>query len=239
MDDDPAQYATAVDLASCHDRLGWTLFGSGRVDQALEQFEAARAILQRLLDKYPRNVLRRGRDTLANVLINIAEAQRSLGRLVEARANCDQAIAIRELVIKEFPQVLQNRIRMGECRLRSGQLRVAAGDLPGAVADWRAAMASYEVLPARERDGEPAMFEAGCHAMLASVAGRAGSGIAGPERSSEEEAAMVILRRIIAGGYHDSELIDESSLDPLRSRPDFRLLMMDVAFPADPFAAGR
>ena len=147
VDDDPAQYASSVDLASCHDRLGWTLFGSGRKEQALEQFEAARAILQRLLDKYPRNVLRRGRDTLANVLINMAEAQRSLGRLVEARANCDQAIAIRELVIKEFPQVLQNRIRMGECRLRSGQLRVAAGDIPGAVADWRAAMSSYEVLP--------------------------------------------------------------------------------------------
>ena len=114
VDDDPAQYASAGELASCHDRLGWTFFGSGRADQAVEQFEAAKAILQTLLDKYPRNVLRRGRDTLANVLINLAEAQRLLGRLVEARANCDQAIAIRELVIKEFPQVLQNRIRMRE-----------------------------------------------------------------------------------------------------------------------------
>ncbi len=238
VDDDPAEYASAVDLASCHDRLGWTLFGSGRAEQAVEQFEAARAILQGLLDKYPRNVLRRGRDTLANVLINLAEAQRSLGRLVEARANCDQAIAIRELVIQEFPQVLQNRIRMGECLLRSGQLRVASGDIPGAVADWRAAMASYDLLPARERDGEPAMFQAGCHAMLASVAGRPGSGIAGPERSSEEEAAMGILREIIEGGYHDREIINESSLDPLRSRPDFQLLMMDVCFPTAPFARG-
>ena len=236
VDDDPAQYATAVDLAGCYDRLGWTLFGSGRADQALEQFEAARAILQRLLDKYPRSVLRRGRDTLANVLINRAEAQRSLGRLVEARASCDQAIAIRELVIKEFPQVLQNRIKMGECLLRSGQLRLASGDLPGAVTDWRAALASYELLPARERDGEPAMFQAGCHAMLASVAGRPGSGIAGAERFSEEEAAMEILRKLIEGGYHDRELIDESSLDPLRSRPDFRLLIMDVTFPSRPFA---
>jgi tetratricopeptide (TPR) repeat protein len=239
VDDNPAQYATAVDLASCHDRIGWTLFGLGRADQALGQFEAARAILQRLLDKYPRNVLRRGRDTLANVLINMAEAQRSLGRLVEARATCDQAIAIRELVIKEFPQVLQNRIRMGECLLRSGQLRVASGDISGAVTDWRAAMASYEVLPARERDGEPAMFQAGCHAMLASVAGRAGSGIDGSERSSEEETAMRILRGVIEGGYRDHELVDESSLHPLRSRSDFRLLMMDVAFPADPFVVGR
>jgi len=27
----------------------------------------------------------------------------------------------------------------------------------------------------------------------------------------------------------------ESALDPLRSRDDFRLLMMDLAFPAEPF----
>ncbi len=135
VDDDPAQYASSVNLASCHDRIGWTLFGLGRKEQALAEFEAARAILQGLLDKYPPNVLRRGRDTLANVLINMAEAQRSLGRLVEARANCDRAIAMRELVVKEFPQVLQNRIRIGECRLRSGQIRAAAGDLSGAVAD--------------------------------------------------------------------------------------------------------
>ena len=115
---------------------------------------------------------------------------------------------------------------------------MASGDIPGAVTDWRAAMATYEVLPAFERDGEPAMFQAGCHAMLASVAGRPGSGIADPERSSEEEAAMGILRELIEGGYHDRELINESSLDALRSRLDFRLLMMDVAFPADPFARG-
>ena len=29
----------------------------------------------------------------------------------------------------------------------------------------------------------------------------------------------------------------EDALDPLRGRDDFRLLMMDLAMPADPFAA--
>ena len=31
----------------------------------------------------------------------------------------------------------------------------------------------------------------------------------------------------------------ESALDPLRGRDDFRLLMMDLVVPADPFARGR
>ena len=74
--------------------------------------------------------------------------------------------------------------------------------------------------------------------MLACVAGRAGSGIEGSERSSEEETAMRILRGLIQGGYRDRQLLAESSLHPLRSRSDFRLLMMDVAFPAYPFFVG-
>jgi hypothetical protein len=31
----------------------------------------------------------------------------------------------------------------------------------------------------------------------------------------------------------------EDALDPLRSRDDSRLLMMDLEFPSDPFAAAR
>jgi hypothetical protein len=30
----------------------------------------------------------------------------------------------------------------------------------------------------------------------------------------------------------------DANLDPLRSRPDFHLLMMDLEFPDDPFARG-
>ena len=43
------------------------------------------------------------------------------------------------------------------------------------------------------------------------------------------------MARAIAGGYHDLHTSRaDKALDPLRSRPDFRLLMMDLAFPADP-----
>jgi hypothetical protein len=32
---------------------------------------------------------------------------------------------------------------------------------------------------------------------------------------------------------------EEKEIDPLRGRDDFRLLMMDLAIPADPFTAGK
>jgi hypothetical protein len=41
-------------------------------------------------------------------------------------------------------------------------------------------------------------------------------------------------------GYADADAFrNASALDPLREREDFRLLMMELAFPADPFAPGR
>jgi hypothetical protein len=45
------------------------------------------------------------------------------------------------------------------------------------------------------------------------------------------------LRRAVGVGYRNAnEVRIESALDPLRSRDDFRLIMMDLAFPAEPFA---
>jgi tetratricopeptide (TPR) repeat protein len=234
VDDNPARYAEPVELGSTYNRIGWLLFGMGRLGGALEQYEAARSVFQTLLNRFPRHMLPRTRSELSNVLINMAEIERRRGRLPVARALCDQAIAIREAVIEEFPEVTGYRWRMGECVLRSGQVRLAAGDIPGAAADWRRAIASYEGLPFR--GGELAVFEASCHAMLSAVAGLSGSGVSAAEGASEAEKAMAILCRIVAQGYLDPLLGSESGLEPLRARADYLLLMMDVTFPAEPFA---
>jgi eukaryotic-like serine/threonine-protein kinase len=125
---------------------------------------------------------------------------------------------------------------MGECWLRLGQVREAAGDRKGAIAEWRRALAYYETISRPQ--GDIVVYEAGCHALLARAADMSGSGISAPEGHSEAEKAMAILRRLIAGGYLAPHLRSESSLEPLHARDDFRLLLMDVAFPAEPFARG-
>ena len=233
VDDNPARYAEPLELASTHNRIGWLLFGMSRMTEALEQYDEAMAIFRKLIDTFPPRVLARTRSELSNVLINISEIRRRQGRLADARENCDDAIAIREAVIKEFPEVLGYRVRLGECVLRSGQLRLAAGDIPGAAADWHRAALFYERLGYRL--GEMATFEAGCHAMLSSVAGMSGSGVSATDRGVEVEKAMAILRGLVAGGYHAPELRSESCLDPLRGLPEFQLLMRDVDFPVWPF----
>ena len=234
VDDNPARYAEPVELGGTYNRIGWLLFALGRMTEALEQYEAARAVLQKLIDRFPPHLLPRTRSELSNVLINIAEIQRRQGRLAEARATATGRSRCGRLVIKEFPEVLGYRIRMGECLVRSGQVRLDAGDIPGASADWRRAIAFYEGLG--DRGGELALFEAGCHAMLSRAAGLSGSGMSAGDAAAEAGKAIAILKKCIAEGYHDPELENESCLDPLRGRPDFQLLMMDVAFPAEPFA---
>jgi hypothetical protein len=51
---------------------------------------------------------------------------------------------------------------------------------------------------------------------------------------------MEALRQVIAMGYRNPNYLrNDSALDPLRDRDDFKLLMMDLAFPIEPFAAER
>jgi hypothetical protein len=78
---------------------------------------------------------------------------------------------------------------------------------------------------------------AGAHATLSAMAGREGSGVPAEEATLQADRAIADLCRAVAMGYRDrAEYRREPALDPLRGRPDFRLLMMDLDFPAQPFA---
>lgn len=80
------------------------------------------------------------------------------------------------------------------------------------------------------------MFEACCHALLSGIAGLPGSGLSASGGPSEADRAVDILARAIAAGYREPVLRLETGLDPLRDRSDFQILLMDLAFPDDPFA---
>ena len=54
---------------------------------------------------------------------------------------------------------------------------------------------------------------------------------------AEADPAMDQLRRAVGMGYRNRDAFrTEDALDPIRARRDFRLLLDDLAFPADPFA---
>jgi hypothetical protein len=50
---------------------------------------------------------------------------------------------------------------------------------------------------------------------------------------------MDVLKRLVSEGYRNPNVSTQSDFDPLRHRPDFQQLLLDVTFPVEPFAATR
>jgi eukaryotic-like serine/threonine-protein kinase len=72
---------------------------------------------------------------------------------------------------------------------------------------------------------------------VAGLAGQDDVRTSATEASSEADKAMALLKKDVSMVYRGSHTVrTESALDPLRSRDDFRLLMLDLAFPAQPLA---
>ncbi len=229
-DDNPAVTALQNNVAFGLNNLGHLLSELGGREETLAAYGQAKVILEKVFDadpSYPH------RGNLADSLEGIGWILHQMGRQAEARTVIDRAISIREERLKRAPASVLIAGFLAEVLLRSGQVRLSTGEAVGAAADWRRAIALYEGLPPRWHDF--ARKEACCHAMLSGVAGLAGSGLTASDAAIEAERAMEILRRNIAEGYRGPVLRTESALDPLRPRPDFQLLMMDAAFPAEPF----
>ncbi len=55
-----------------------------------------------------------------------------------------------------------------------------------------------------------------------------------------DDRAIDLLRRAVSLGFRDVDLLTKDpDLAALRDRADFRLLILDVAFPSDPFSPAR
>ena len=231
--DNPAVTEFRKFLAIGHINLGLLLSTMGRSAEAAADDRAAMAIFEKLVVDNPK--VPDYRDGLATSHTELSDALRRLGRPAEAHDTCDRAVAIREALVQEVPKVPLYRSHLAWSFRRRGLARSDMGDLAGAAADARRAMALWEGLPSRE--GEEWFETAGAHAALAVLAGRAGSGVSAAEALSEADAAMALLRKAIDMGYRIVNAYrTEDAFEPLRGRDDFRLLMMDLAMPAEPFA---
>jgi eukaryotic-like serine/threonine-protein kinase len=202
---------------------------SHRLIEAVDEFE-------RLLKTHYQSVPASRQDRLASAHTNKADLLRALGRFAEAQDGYVRAFAIREGLVKAHPKVVEYLSHLAYSVRRLGLVRLADGDAAGAGAVAHRAAALYESLPSR--DGEELYETACCHAALAAAAVRDRSG----NSTGEAEAAKAIdlIRRAVTAAYRNkSAMAQETALDTLRDRPDFQLLMMDLAFPADLFARPR
>lgn len=220
-------------LAMTHHGLGKVLGMSDRPVEAEAEYRASLALLEKLAAGSPdvwrfRNMMAVGMDGLSDTL-------RSRGRAEEARDGYERALQLLERPEGIKAPKANPQDHSGYTLRRRGLARRDLGDLAGAADDTRRALALYE--GGRPQRAEEWFELACCHALLADLAGRGDSGVATSEASSRAESAMALLSRAAGMGYRGSSPYRrESALDPLRRRDDFRLLMMDLAMPTDPFA---
>jgi eukaryotic-like serine/threonine-protein kinase len=222
-----------ADVAKSLLSMGWLLLQSGRPEEAVDYFSREEVIWKslaatdRTVPEYINN--------LANCQTNMATLLLRLGRPSEARARCEQSVALREVLVSDHPNLPRYRKELAETLLRFGQVRQAEQDFAGASANWRRACALFEAIP--NLDSENVFFHARCHSLLSTMAGLPGTNVSPGEGRSEAEKAMDLLKDAIALGYRSPDSYrTESALDPLRDRPDFHALMMDLEIPNDPFA---
>jgi serine/threonine-protein kinase len=235
-DDNPADTNVRYSLAFVHNWLGNLFLATGKPAEAEAEYRKALATHRKLADDDPK--VPRYRLGMAWALTNVADAVRSLGRAAEACDGYDWAIVLQEQLAPEdrttpgFENLLPWSLR------HRGLARRDLGDNAGAAADARLALGLYDALP--HRDGDDWFETACCHAALCGLSGHEGAGVSAAERENEAPRAIAALSKAAGMGHRELHAWrTDSALDPLRSRDDFRVLMMDVSFPAEPFATPR
>jgi hypothetical protein len=128
------------------------------------------------------------------------------------------------------------RAGLAENLLNRGLALLAQRDRPGAAADLRRGMGLF---PGKTLLTGEQQYLFGCaRAGLPGLARRPSSSVSAAEAVTEAGAAMSLLDKAVEMGYRNPDAYrTEDALNPLRGRDDFRLLTMDLAMPAQPFAA--
>jgi eukaryotic-like serine/threonine-protein kinase len=120
------------------------------------------------------------------------------------------------------------RISLALCYINIGQIERKARRPGEALHAFERARVIRDTL---QPTGPDSLYDGAC--LWSQISELADPGLSG---RSAADRAMRLLREAVAAGFRDRAHMDkDSDLDPLRSRPDFRLLMLDLAFPPDPF----
>jgi tetratricopeptide (TPR) repeat protein len=223
------------DLAASYSAVGYLLNVTGRPVEALAAFERSLAIVRKLAGANA-NVTR-FQDQLAGAYGSIAWVYKMTGKPAEALAEYEHELAIRRKLIEADPSVRMHQTHMATCLGQIGGIHREAGRHSEAARASREASAILERLSILEPID---CYNMACHnATLVGIAITPGSGMTAAEGRHAAEQAIEWLHRAVARGYRNVALMRrDPDLDPLRSRPDFQLLMMELEFPDDALARG-
>jgi hypothetical protein len=199
------------------------------MDAALGLAERAVALLRDVVRADPDPVVHRQR--LAACLCIVGQLRLRSRRPAEAADPLEQASEYLEALARDDPSQFRDDLAQSLLYLALQRMRtVRSGE---ALTNLRRA---EELLDQTIPVSPWILYNLTCaYSRFSAAAGR-GATPAPDEREACAARGMAALRRAIAAGFDNvGHMGRDPDLDPLRRRRDFRELLMDLSFPADPF----
>jgi serine/threonine-protein kinase len=212
-------------LAGTLDSASTVIFNMGHPNESLPYTTRARALFQRLAADFPTNT--EYRYSVARQDVGLGSRLEVLGRHEEAQRALELGESTLERLAADHPGVT----KYAEDQAYSlGNLANALRAL-GRPAEARRALDRARAIYERQPPGPITLYNLACTcSILAALA-------EGDEGRAYADLAMAALRRSVDAGYRRIPMLrSDRDLDSLRSRADFQILLLDVAFPNDPFA---
>ena len=212
----------------------------GQVLDQLGQPIAALVSQQEALTIWDTRVRHRGSDKgiqaeRADTINWIAGLQNKLGRTAEAIESYEQARGVIQKLVREDPEVIRYRqaLDIGDTGLAGLYRKV--GRYTEALELLDEAQKLLESLP----QTWPTYYYhlACCLALRIPPVTASRTSHEAEEIRRYGDQAMISLRRSVAGGFKTFEIYRSTpDLEPLHEREDFQTLLLDLAFPTEPFA---
>jgi tetratricopeptide (TPR) repeat protein/tRNA A-37 threonylcarbamoyl transferase component Bud32 len=226
----PERVQYRSDLAWCWRYLCLALVAKGEPAAALQLAEQAAALHEGLVAADPGAEEFRWR--LARCLDDVGRIRSRLGQAAEAAAPLERSAEFYQSVARENP--VRYRLDVARNQLNIAFQRAVTGRRQRALSCIRTA----EDLLRRSSSVAPIiLYDLAC-AHAACSAATPGPAPTPDERQSHARRAITALRRAVETGYSDlGQIRHDPVLEPLRTHPEFRELIMDISFPSDPFGS--
>jgi serine/threonine-protein kinase len=222
------------DLAWSLTAIGNLYLESAKPTEAQVAHEQARTIAQALADAAPSAPGYRRQ--LAMSFNNIGDSLAKLNRPEDSIAAFERARGIHEALVKTYPDVDDYKSGLSFSLTGIARIYAGVGRAPEAVAATRRAIALRDAIPAATVETRFDLVRN--HALLARLSGNPRLGLSATEGSVEADRAIAALRGAVAAGYRKlRQAQSDPDLEPVRSRSDFQMLVLDIAFPIHPFCS--
>ncbi|MGO9470765.1 MAG: protein kinase domain-containing protein [Isosphaeraceae bacterium] len=223
----------AMDLQDTYTTLANLHEAEGRSREALELYEKANAIYEKLARPRATVYLRA---ELARSLNNLGLARAKSGQLRAGLREVERGKEIREQLLSGQPLNIDPRADLARSWYHLARIQILSGSAAEAIASIKKAEDLYAGIP--PKGPEDIYFRACMKALRAGLTGanKGETELSSSERSDRQhlaDQAMALLKQAALAGYaNPTRFRNDQPLESLRSRPDFQELLRSLAPPA-------